>query len=98
LCKEEFFGKMFHLKKIVKSPLVNAKELSRVLPIAFNCSRDYSGHQIPERLQHIPTAANPKFFDMVSEKMTHKVNSARLIIQFASIFFLLLSPSLRKKG
>jgi hypothetical protein len=58
---------MFHLKNITKSPLIS-KELTRVLPIAVSnhgSARSYSGHQIPERLQHIPTAANPKFFDMV---------------------------------
>lgn len=58
---------MFHLKNIAKSPLVN-KELTRVLPVALSNQqqlRGYSGHQIPERLQHVPTAANPKFFDMV---------------------------------
>lgn len=58
---------MYHLKNIAKSPLVN-KELTRALPAALSTKqpcRGYTGHQIPERLQHIPTAANPKFFDMV---------------------------------
>lgn len=56
---------MFHLTKIVKTPIVN-KELAKILPVAMSLqSRNYSDHQIPERLQHIPTAANPKFFDMV---------------------------------
>ncbi|CRL03893.1 CLUMA_CG017016, isoform C [Clunio marinus] len=58
---------MFHLKNIVKTPIVN-KELTKILPVALNSHqqrRGYSDHQIPERLQHIPTAQNPKFFDMV---------------------------------
>lgn len=58
---------MFHLKSIAKSPLVT-KELSRALPVALSSNqqcRGYTGHQIPERLQHVPTAANPLFFDMV---------------------------------
>jgi hypothetical protein len=59
---------MFQLKSIVKKSLVN-KELTKVLPIALSNqqqNRCYSDHQIPERLQHIPTAQNPKFFDMVN--------------------------------
>lgn len=59
---------MFQIKNIVKTRMVS-KELTKVLPIAL-CNqqqiRSLSDHQIPERLQHIPTAANPKFFDMVS--------------------------------
>lgn len=58
---------MFHLKNIAKSPLVT-KELTRALPVALSSKqqcRGYTGHQIPERLQHVPTAANPLFFDMV---------------------------------
>lgn len=59
---------MFHLKNIAKSPLVT-KELTRALPVALSSNqqcRGYTGHQIPERLQHVPTAANPLFFDMVN--------------------------------
>lgn len=57
---------MYHLKNIVKAS-VASKELVKVLPLAMSHqSRAYSDHQIPERLQHIPTAENPKFFDMVS--------------------------------
>ena len=64
---------MYHLKNIAKSPLVN-KELSRALPAVLSTQqcRGYTGHQVPERLQHIPTAANPKFFDMV--RHTKKFN------------------------
>lgn len=60
---------MLHIKNfIAKSPMVN-KELAKILPIALSNQqqcRALSDHQIPERLQHIPTAQNPKFFDMVS--------------------------------
>jgi hypothetical protein len=58
---------MYTLKNIVKAPLVN-KELIKILPVALSQqqqSRSYSDHVIPDRLQHIPTAQNPKFFDMV---------------------------------
>jgi len=56
---------MYHLKNIVKAS-VASKELTKVLPLAMSHqSRGYSDHQIPERLAHIPTAQNPKFFDMV---------------------------------
>lgn len=56
---------MFHIKNIIKAPIVN-KELAKVLPVALSTQqRSYSDHQIPERLTHIPTAQNPKFFDMV---------------------------------
>jgi glutamate dehydrogenase (NAD(P)+) len=59
---------MYHLKNLVsKSPMAKSPmELAKVLPIlSIQQSRSVSDHQIPERLQHIPTAQNPKFFDMV---------------------------------
>lgn len=58
---------MYHLRNIVKIPV--KKELTKILPVAMSCqhqTRSYSDHKIPERLQHVPTAANPLFFDMVS--------------------------------
>jgi glutamate dehydrogenase (NAD(P)+) len=58
---------MYALKNVVKSPLV-AKEMAKVLPIALSNQRNYSGHQIPERLKDVSSAANPKFFDMVRKK------------------------------
>lgn len=59
---------MFHLKSIAKT-LVPVKssgsvDLLRVLPAALN-ARGYAEHQIPDRLKDVPTAANPRFFDMV---------------------------------
>lgn len=66
---------MLHLKNIVKAPI--KKELTNFLPVAINiqqqrrgyagpCAGQGAGHKIPDRLQHIPTAENPKFFDMVN--------------------------------
>ena len=55
---------MLQLKNVLSS--LTKKELAKVLPIAVAQNRSYSDHQIPERLQHIPTAQNPKFFDMAS--------------------------------
>lgn len=56
---------MYHLRNIVKSPIVN-KELAKVLPVALSHQkRSYADHQIPERLQHVSSAQDPKFFDMV---------------------------------
>lgn len=59
---------MYHLKNLVsKSPMAKSPmELVKVLPIlSIQQNRCISDHQIPERLQHIPTAQSPKFFDMV---------------------------------
>ncbi|XP_046405343.1 glutamate dehydrogenase, mitochondrial [Ischnura elegans] len=44
-----------------------ASTFLNVCPIAVQdvSSRSYADHQIPERLKDIPTASNPKFFDMV---------------------------------
>lgn len=64
--KLEIISKMLHLKNIVKSAPM-AREMTKFLPIAVNQSRGYADHKIPARLEHIPTAENPKFFDMVSD-------------------------------
>jgi hypothetical protein len=58
---------MLQLKNVLKTSLAK-KELAKVVPVAGVQlqSRNYSDHQIPDRLKHIPTAENPKFFDMVS--------------------------------
>lgn len=57
---------MYHLKNIVKASIAS-KELIKVLPLAMSHqNRSYSDHQIPERLQHIPTSKDPLFFDMAS--------------------------------
>ena len=73
---------MYSLKNIIKSPLVN-KELTKVLPIALSNQRNISGHQIPDRLKDVPTAANPKFFDMVNER---KSKNFLIFIDFLSFF------------
>lgn len=86
---------MFHLKSIARS-LVPAKtgasaELLRVLPAALN-SRGYAEHQIPDRLQTVPTAANPRFFDMVEyffhracqiveDKLVEDIKSTRMSLE-----------------
>lgn len=59
---------MFHLKTLVRSAgLKQAADVSvfaRNLPAALQ-TRGFADHQIPDRLRDVPTAANPKFFDMV---------------------------------
>lgn len=67
---------MFHLKSISKTlaPSKHAANYDiflKVLPTAVPQSRSYGDHQIPDRLRDVPTASNPKFFDMV-EYFFHK--------------------------
>ena len=85
---------MLFIKNIAKAPVLK-KELTKVLPLAINNhqqNRGYAGHKIPDRLEHIPTALNPKFFDMLSTPLnTYKFNiCAPLTIPFI-IDFLELS-------
>lgn len=51
-----------------------AREMTKILPIAVTQSRGYADHQIPDRLKHIPSAENPKFFDMVSDIPIQKID------------------------
>jgi hypothetical protein len=55
-----------------------AREITRILPIAITQSRGYADHQIPDRLKHIPSAENPKFFDMVSVTLIQKMTKIDL--------------------
>lgn len=60
---------MYHLKTLAKSSVVN-KELTsslvKILPGAVQQQqRSFTEHKIPDRLSHVPTANDPKFFDMV---------------------------------
>jgi len=59
---------MLNLKNITicRSRIANL-EFTKILPVAINhqVNRSYADHKIPDRLKHIPTAQNPKFFDMV---------------------------------
>lgn len=60
---------MFHLKSLAKNAVIK-QEVSalmvKALPTGIvSQSRNYADHQIPERLRDVPTAADPKFFDMV---------------------------------
>lgn len=58
---------MFHLKSLAKNPIVRQElaTLVRATPIAVTQSRNYSDHQIPDRLKDVATATDPRFFDMV---------------------------------
>jgi glutamate dehydrogenase (NAD(P)+) len=71
--KLENISKMLHLKNIVRSTPI-AREMTKILPIAVTQSRGYADHQIPDRLKHIPSAENPKFFDMVSDIPIQKID------------------------
>lgn len=64
---------MYHLNKFVRSASGTLKQipvaempslLPRVTTAAIQ-NRGYAEHQIPDRLKDIPTAENPKFFNMV---------------------------------
>lgn len=66
---------MFHVKRLsgslkqVPATDIQGVLLSRALPSTtttnLQSNRGYADHQIPERLQDIPVAENPKFFNMV---------------------------------
>lgn len=60
---------MFHLKSLAKNAVIK-QEVSalvvKALPAGIvSQTRNYADHQIPERLRDVPTATDPKFFDMV---------------------------------
>ncbi|XP_055618894.1 glutamate dehydrogenase, mitochondrial isoform X1 [Toxorhynchites rutilus septentrionalis] len=62
---------MFHLKTIAKSAALKQEVSTLVKAVTATASvtqqphRNYSEHQIPERLKNVATAPNPRFFDMV---------------------------------
>jgi len=61
---------MFHLKNLSRKPitLMNSdwnKLLKHSTPLLFNLPSHRSIHEIPDRLKEVPTAENPRFFDMV---------------------------------
>lgn len=64
---------MFHLKSLAKTALVKqevAGLVVRALPnaavsVQLAAARGYADHQIPDRLRDVPTAKDPRFFDMV---------------------------------
>lgn len=58
---------MFHLKTLAKCIATKQEvaTLVKTLPVAMTQARGYADHQIPERLQDVPVAKNPRFFDMV---------------------------------
>lgn len=62
----------FALKQQAPGSDVVLGALARLTPAALQTTtssssscRGYADHQIPERLKDVPTAPNPKFFDMV---------------------------------
>ncbi|KAH8243851.1 hypothetical protein KR032_010806 [Drosophila birchii] len=60
---------MYHLKSLARQGAMRPQELTtlaKALPTAVMHSRGYaSEHQIPDRLKDVPTAKDPRFFDMV---------------------------------
>lgn len=59
---------MFHLKTLVKSAATrqDLAYLTKFAPIvASQAVRGYATHKIPDHLKDVPTAPDPKFFDMV---------------------------------
>lgn len=60
---------MYHLKSLARQGAIRQQELTtlaKALPTAVMHSRGYaSEHQIPDRLKDVPTAKDPRFFDMV---------------------------------
>ncbi|XP_017471677.1 PREDICTED: glutamate dehydrogenase, mitochondrial isoform X1 [Rhagoletis zephyria] len=59
---------MYHLKNLARQAAVRQQEVAtlvKVLPTAALQSRGYAEYQIPDRLKTVPTAKDPRFFDMV---------------------------------
>lgn len=58
---------MYHLKNLARHTAVKQEvsTLVKALPTAVFQSRGYAEHKIPDRLKDVPTASDPKFFDMV---------------------------------
>lgn len=49
---------MFHVKSIVSrsAGIATRQQLSKFVPVTIVASRNYSDHQIPERLKNVATA------------------------------------------
>ncbi|KAG8316639.1 glutamate dehydrogenase [Homalodisca vitripennis] len=57
---------MFHLKSVSKCVRGSPCEFNKLLKVCTPAVLQSSGmHEIPEKLKDIPTAENPRFFDMV---------------------------------
>ncbi|XP_030369402.1 glutamate dehydrogenase, mitochondrial isoform X2 [Scaptodrosophila lebanonensis] len=60
---------MYHLKSLARQGAIRQQELTtlvKALPTAVLQTRGYTAeHQIPDRLKDVPTAKDPRFFDMV---------------------------------
>lgn len=57
---------MFHLKSVTRCVRVSNSELNKLLKASTPALFQTNGvHDIPDRLKEVPTAENPRFFDMV---------------------------------
>lgn len=58
---------MYHLKNLARQAAVrqDVATLVKALPTAALQARGYADYQIPDRLKDVPTAKDPRFFDMV---------------------------------
>ena len=59
---------MFHIRGLTRTSaaLKQSQEIAQVAALVrLQNQRTYADHQIPDKLKDVPTAANPKFFDMV---------------------------------
>uniref|UniRef100_A0A1B6C1P0 Glutamate/phenylalanine/leucine/valine/L-tryptophan dehydrogenase dimerisation domain-containing protein n=1 Tax=Clastoptera arizonana TaxID=38151 RepID=A0A1B6C1P0_9HEMI len=60
---------MFHLKTVVRTVGSGKSDFNRILksscPAITQLNSIRLVHEIPEKLKDVPTAENPKFFDMV---------------------------------
>ena len=58
---------MFHIRGLTRAStaLKQGPEMAQMAALVRLQNRGYADHQIPDRLKDIPSAPNPKFFDMV---------------------------------
>lgn len=58
---------MFHIRGLTRhsAALKQGQEIAHTAALLKLQNRNYADHQIPDKLKDIPTAANPRFFDMV---------------------------------
>ncbi|XP_067619236.1 glutamate dehydrogenase, mitochondrial isoform X1 [Eurosta solidaginis] len=59
---------MYQLKNLARQAAIRQQEVAtlvKVLPTAALQTRSYAEYQIPDRLKTVPTAKDPRFFDMV---------------------------------
>lgn len=63
---------MYHLRNLARQAGVRQQEVAATLIKSLPCvtvnsrqGRNYADHKIPDRLKSVPTAQDPRFFDMV---------------------------------